>query len=142
MSSWRTSAARSSAIFTIRSTSDLQPKPDVFSLNRMGIPLCGESGSTCWLGRRPACMGKPYSMDLRERMECLLQPGHAPLYEPLSLGVEERSFLRKRGQNVRTSPIKSTTANNRKSADCLNQASAGTAKAMARPRKQTGTDER
>src|SRR5262245_50337262 len=63
-------------------------------------------------------------------------------YEAQSLSVEERSFLLKRGQNVRPSPIKSTAASNRKSADCLNQASAGTAKAIARPRKQTGTDER
>src|SRR3981189_2550235 len=34
----------------------------------LGFPNQRCSDSTCWLGRRPAWMGKPYSMDLRERV--------------------------------------------------------------------------
>src|SRR5919197_4834922 len=34
----------------------------------LGFPNQAISDSPCWLGRRPAWMGKPYSMDLRERV--------------------------------------------------------------------------
>jgi len=34
----------------------------------LGFPNQRCSDSTCWLGWRPAWMGKPYSMDLRERV--------------------------------------------------------------------------
>src|SRR5882757_8901448 len=40
---------------------------DDFGLNRGGFPNQRCSDSACWLGRRPVWMGKPYSMDLRER---------------------------------------------------------------------------
>src|SRR6266404_4024011 len=33
-----------------------------------GFPNQISSDSTCWLGRRPAWMGRPYSLDLRERV--------------------------------------------------------------------------
>src|SRR5437667_12392723 len=40
------------------------------SLSRfdLGFPNHLVSDSPCWLGRRSAWMGKPYSMDLRERV--------------------------------------------------------------------------
>src|SRR6202049_890812 len=41
---------------------------DEFRLNRLGFPNQGDSDSTCWLGRRPAWMGRAYSVDLRERV--------------------------------------------------------------------------
>src|ERR1700687_2502224 len=34
----------------------------------LGFPNRACSDSTCWLGWRPAWMGKPYSIDLRERV--------------------------------------------------------------------------
>src|SRR6202171_1512383 len=34
----------------------------------LGFPNQDCSDSTCWLGGRPVWMGKPYSMDLRERV--------------------------------------------------------------------------
>src|ERR687884_2274928 len=34
----------------------------------LGFPNQSISDSPCWLGRRPACMGKAYSIDLRERV--------------------------------------------------------------------------
>src|SRR4030081_302362 len=34
----------------------------------LGFPNQMRSDSTCWLGRRPAWMGRPYSNDLRERV--------------------------------------------------------------------------
>src|SRR5260370_10534608 len=34
----------------------------------LGFPNQAVSDSPCWLGRRPAWMGKPYSIDLRERV--------------------------------------------------------------------------
>src|ERR1700683_308161 len=40
---------------------------DDIGLNRLGFPNRAYSDSPCWLGRRPVWMGKPYSMDLRER---------------------------------------------------------------------------
>src|ERR1700686_2170529 len=33
----------------------------------LGFPNRAGSDSTCWLGWRPAWMGKPYSLDLRKR---------------------------------------------------------------------------
>src|SRR5215471_6743086 len=42
----------------------------------------------------------------------------------------------RRGQKIMAIPINTTAARVRKSADCLNHAIAGTARAMARPRKQ------
>src|SRR5437763_14774120 len=41
----------------------------------LGFPNRGRSDSTCWLGWRPAWMGKPYSMDLRERVVAAVQTG-------------------------------------------------------------------
>src|SRR3954467_14460340 len=41
----------------------------------LGFPNQGGSDSTCWLERRPAWMGKPYSMDLRERVVAAVETG-------------------------------------------------------------------
>src|SRR6195952_5650237 len=41
----------------------------------LGFPNQRCSDSTCWLGRRPAWMGKPYSMDLRERVVAAVETG-------------------------------------------------------------------
>src|SRR5258708_33014483 len=41
----------------------------------LGFPNRAGSDSTCWLGRRPAWMGKPYSMDLRERVVAAVETG-------------------------------------------------------------------
>src|SRR5438067_3837586 len=41
----------------------------------LGFPNQGCSDSTCWLGWRPAWMGKPYSMDLRERVVAAVETG-------------------------------------------------------------------
>src|SRR6266849_9477406 len=41
----------------------------------LGFPNQGCSDSTCWLGRRLAWMGKPYSMDLRERVVAAVETG-------------------------------------------------------------------
>src|ERR1700757_559165 len=40
-----------------------------------GFPNRRRSDSTCWLGRRPAWMGKPYSMDLRVRVVGAVEEG-------------------------------------------------------------------
>src|SRR3990172_700793 len=40
-----------------------------------GFPKARESDSTCWLGRRPAWMGRPYSIDLRERVVTAVERG-------------------------------------------------------------------
>src|SRR5258705_7173401 len=41
----------------------------------LGFPNQRCSDSTCWLGGRPAWMGKPYSMDLRERVVAAVETG-------------------------------------------------------------------
>src|ERR1700694_6360117 len=41
----------------------------------LGFPNRAGSDSTCWLGWRPAWMGKPYSMDLRERVVAAVGTG-------------------------------------------------------------------
>src|SRR6266550_2906392 len=41
----------------------------------LGFPNRAGSDSTCWLERRPAWMGKPYSMDLRERVVAAVETG-------------------------------------------------------------------
>src|SRR5437660_12898221 len=41
----------------------------------LGFPNRAGSDSTCWLGWRPAWMGKPYSMDLRERVVSAVETG-------------------------------------------------------------------
>src|SRR3954453_3299994 len=41
----------------------------------LGFPNQGGSYSTCWLERRPAWMGKPYSLDLRERVVAAVETG-------------------------------------------------------------------
>src|SRR5258708_27593834 len=41
----------------------------------LGFPNQACSDSTCWLGWRPAWMGKPYSMDLRERVVAAVETG-------------------------------------------------------------------
>src|ERR1700674_2519500 len=41
----------------------------------LGFPNQGCSDSTCWLEGRPAWMGKPYSMDLRERVVAAVETG-------------------------------------------------------------------
>src|SRR5213082_3562630 len=41
----------------------------------LGFPNRAGSDSTCWLGWRPAWMGKPYSMDLRERVVAAVKSG-------------------------------------------------------------------
>src|SRR5580693_5491521 len=41
----------------------------------LGFPNRAYSDSTCWLGWRPAWMGKPYSMDLRERVVAAVETG-------------------------------------------------------------------
>src|SRR6202030_1673508 len=41
----------------------------------LGFPNQGCSDSTCWLGWRPVWMGKPYSMDLRERVVAAVETG-------------------------------------------------------------------
>jgi putative transposase len=40
-----------------------------------GFPNQRVSDSTCWLGWRPACMGRPYSQDLRERIVAAVEEG-------------------------------------------------------------------
>src|ERR1700747_3053335 len=40
-----------------------------------GFPNRRRSDSTCWVGRRPAWMGKPYSMDLRLRVVGAVEEG-------------------------------------------------------------------
>src|ERR1700730_9808671 len=51
-------------------------------------------------------------------------------------------FLLRLGQKVMPSPMRSTAAKSKKSADCLNHAIAGTESAIARPRKQICKDRR
>src|SRR6267143_5542519 len=41
----------------------------------LGFPNQVGSDSTCWLEGRPAWMGKPYSMDLRERLVAAVETG-------------------------------------------------------------------
>src|SRR5262249_29909522 len=41
----------------------------------LGFPNQSISDSPCWLGRRPAWMGKPYSIDLRERVVAAVKTG-------------------------------------------------------------------
>src|ERR1700686_2120096 len=41
----------------------------------LGFPNRAGSESTCWLGWRPGWMGKPYSMDLRERVVGAVETG-------------------------------------------------------------------
>src|SRR5260370_5272564 len=41
----------------------------------LGFPNRAGSDSTCWLGWRPAWMGKPYSLDLRERVVAAVETG-------------------------------------------------------------------
>src|SRR6267154_401833 len=41
----------------------------------LGFPNQRVSDSPCWLGRRPAWMGKPYSIDLRERLVAAVLTG-------------------------------------------------------------------
>src|SRR5216683_463462 len=41
----------------------------------LGFPNQVGSDSTCWLGWRPAWMGKPYSIDLRERVVAAVETG-------------------------------------------------------------------
>src|ERR671926_242299 len=41
----------------------------------LGFPNQSISDSPCWLGRRPAWMGKPYSIDLRERVVAAVKIG-------------------------------------------------------------------
>src|SRR5437763_558145 len=47
------------------------------SLSRfdLGFPNHPVSDSPCWLGRRPAWMGKPYSLDLRQRVVAAIEGG-------------------------------------------------------------------
>src|SRR5205809_8071901 len=47
------------------------------SLSRfdLGFPNHPVSDSPCWLGGRPAWMGKPYSLDLRERVVAAVETG-------------------------------------------------------------------
>src|SRR6201987_2290943 len=40
-----------------------------------GFPNRRVSDSPCWLGRRPAWMGKPYSLDLRKRVVAAIEGG-------------------------------------------------------------------
>jgi transposase len=41
----------------------------------LGFPNHSVSDSPCWLGRRPAWMGKPYSVDLRKRVVAAIEGG-------------------------------------------------------------------
>src|ERR1700687_2477206 len=41
----------------------------------LGFPNQDCSDSTCWLGWRPAWMGKPYSIDLRKRVVAAVETG-------------------------------------------------------------------
>src|SRR5260221_2520958 len=41
----------------------------------LGFPNQVGSDSPCWLGGRPAWMGKPYSLDLRERVVAAVETG-------------------------------------------------------------------
>src|SRR6267142_2356362 len=41
----------------------------------LGFPNQSVSDSPCWLGRRPAWMGKPYSLDLRKRVVAAIEGG-------------------------------------------------------------------
>src|ERR1700685_3240350 len=41
----------------------------------LGFPNRAYSDSTCWRGWRPAWMGKPYLMDLRERVVAAVEGG-------------------------------------------------------------------
>src|SRR5581483_981304 len=50
-------------------------KRDEVRLNRFGILNQRVCDSPCWLGRRPAWMGKPYSIDLRERVVAAVVTG-------------------------------------------------------------------
>src|SRR6202162_3542003 len=47
----------------------------------LGFPNQDGSDSTCCLGRRPAWMGKPYSMDLRERVVAAVETGGLSCHE-------------------------------------------------------------
>src|ERR1700693_5149831 len=46
-------------------------------LGRLDLGFANQdcSDSTCWLGWRPVWMGKPYSMDLRERVVGAVETG-------------------------------------------------------------------
>src|ERR1700745_4116384 len=48
-----------------------------------GFPNRRRSDSTSWLGRRPAWMGKPYSMDLRVRVGGAVEEGGVARHEGL-----------------------------------------------------------
>src|ERR1700709_2807126 len=47
----------------------------------LGFPNQGCSDSTYWLGWRPVWMGKPYSMDLRERVVAAVEVGGLSCHE-------------------------------------------------------------
>ena len=44
-------------------------------VNQLGFPNQCVSNSPCWLGRRPAWIGKPYSQDLRKRVVAAIEGG-------------------------------------------------------------------
>jgi hypothetical protein len=52
-------------------------EPRARNRNRRGFPEALKSDSRCWLGRRPASMGKSYSMDLRERVQAQIAGGQS-----------------------------------------------------------------
>src|SRR4029078_4063818 len=54
------------------------------------FPNRSVSDSPCGLGRRPAWMGKPYSLDLRKRVVAAIEGGMSPNQAPKQIGGAER----------------------------------------------------
>src|SRR3981081_4583172 len=74
----------------------------------LGFPNQRCSDSTCWLGRRPVWMGKPYSMDLRERVVAAVETGGLSCHQAaaqfgvgVSTAIVWGGRLRERGRVAR-----------------------------------------
>ena len=70
-------AVRKSAVApttTIFIIGDLLERDELGKID-LGFPNQSVSDSPCWLGRRPAWMGQPYSLDLRKRVVAAIEGG-------------------------------------------------------------------
>src|SRR5882672_10339936 len=83
----------------------------------LGFPNQRCSDSTCWLGRRPAWMGKPYSMDLRKRVVAAVETGGLSCHQAAAqfgVGVSTAIVwvrrLRETGSVAPVGPLSSSAA--------------------------------
>src|ERR1700752_2174800 len=73
----------------------------------LGFPNQPVSDSPCWLGRRPAWMGKPYSLDLRKRVVAAIEGGMSRNPAAKQFGVQisaEIGWMRRLDETGRVAP--------------------------------------